>query len=86
MPGPEHDSLCCLSALQGRHCRLSGKAQLMRQSQFRCGSTTEVQREPRNVRCWGWSGSRFRAAACLLVAKSGSQGVIPVSPPCADLR
>ncbi len=35
---------------------------------FRCGSTTEVQREPQNVACWGKSGSRYRAAGCLLVA------------------
>ncbi len=35
---------------------------------FRCGSTTEVQREPQNVACWGQSGSRFRAAGCLFLA------------------
>ncbi len=38
---------------------------------FRCGSRTEVQRGPRNVRSWGHSGSRFRTAGGLLVAKSG---------------
>ncbi len=37
----------------------------------RCGSKPEVQRGPRNVGSWGQSGSRFRAAACLLVATSG---------------
>ncbi len=36
----------------------------------RLGSRTEVQREPRNVRSWGSSGSRFRTAGCLLVAIS----------------
>ncbi len=38
---------------------------------FRCGSTTEVQRGPRNVAFWGHSGSRFRATRCLLVANTG---------------
>ncbi len=38
---------------------------------FRCGSTTEVQRGPRNVAFWGHSGSRFRATGCLLVAMCG---------------
>ena len=37
----------------------------------RCGSTTEVQRGPRNVRFRGYSGSRFWATECLLVATSG---------------
>ncbi len=41
---------------------------------FRCGSKAEVQREPRNVRSWGSSGSRFRATGCLLVAKSRLNG------------
>ncbi len=35
------------------------------------GSKPEVQRGPRNVRCWGSSGSRFRATGCLLIATSG---------------
>ncbi len=35
------------------------------------GSKAEVQRGPRNVRSWGQSGSRFRAAGCLLLARSG---------------
>ncbi len=38
----------------------------------RVGSKTEVQRGSRNVRSWGKSGSRFRAAGSLLLAKSGS--------------
>jgi len=38
---------------------------------FRCGSQAEVQRGPRNVRCWGESGSRFRATGGLLLAISG---------------
>ncbi len=33
-------------------------------------TNAEVQREPRNVRSWGSSGSRFRAAECLFLAKS----------------
>jgi len=31
----------------------------------------EVQRGPRNVRCWGHSGSRFRATGGLLLAMCG---------------
>jgi len=38
----------------------------------RLGSKPDIQREPRNVRCWGVSGSRFRAPVGLLVATSGS--------------
>ncbi len=41
---------------------------------FRCGSKAEVQRRLRNVRCWGVSGSRFRATGGLLIAKSGLLG------------
>ncbi len=37
----------------------------------RFGSKPEVQRGPRNVRSWGKSRSRFRAAEGLLVAISG---------------
>ncbi len=36
----------------------------------RCGSKAEVQRGPRNVRCWGKSGSRFRGTGRLLLAIS----------------
>ncbi len=35
---------------------------------FRFGSKPEVQRGPRNVRCWGESGSRFWEAGGLLLA------------------
>ncbi len=34
------------------------------------GSQAEVQRGPRNVRFWGWSGSRFRASGGPLIANS----------------
>ncbi len=37
---------------------------------FRCGSKAEVQRGPRNVRCWGQSGHRFRATEGPLLAIS----------------
>ena len=33
----------------------------------RVGSKAEVQRGPRNVRCWGQGGIQFRAAGCLLI-------------------
>ena len=36
----------------------------------RCGSTTEVQREPQNVGFRGQSGSRFRAAGGLFIAEA----------------
>ncbi len=36
------------------------------------GQKPEVQRGPRNVWCWGRSGSRFRAPGGLLVANIGS--------------
>ncbi len=39
---------------------------------FRFGSKAEVQRGLRNVRFWGQSRHRFRAAGCLLLATSGS--------------
>ncbi len=42
---------------------------------FRFGSKAEVQRGLRNVRCWGQSGSRFRAAGGLLVANTGNGGL-----------
>ncbi len=38
---------------------------------FRFGSQPEVQRGPRNVRCWGSSGSQFRVAGCPFLAKPG---------------
>ena len=38
-------------------------------SRVRCGSRTEVQRGPRNVRSWGYSRLRFRAAGGQHVAK-----------------
>jgi len=44
-----------------------------------CGSQPEVSQGRGNVRFRGYSGSRFRATGCLLVANNGSPGVIPKS-------
>ncbi len=38
---------------------------------FRCGSKPEVQCGPRNVRFWGYSGSRFWASGGPLIAMCG---------------
>ena len=40
------------------------------------GQTRKCASPIANVRCWGNSGSRFRVAGGLLVAKSGSSGLV----------
>ncbi len=53
------------------------------------GSKAEVQRGPRNVRFWGYSGLRFWATGCLLIATNGlsehrrTQTLAPVPQVCA---
>ncbi len=44
------------------------------------GSKAEVKRGPRNVRLWGYSRHRFRAAGCLLVARFGHSACLGNGP------
>ncbi len=54
--------------------KCDGQPHFKSETNDRCGSTTEVQRGLRNVRSWGQSRHRFRAAACLFIARFGHSG------------